>query len=258
MQAMLTSLAAGLVLSQTAPARMLAFGGALIGIQRGSEWQYVPETFPKLAKGPWTFYGVGIGKPVANYTAASIEYGEIGAWFLDLDRAGMPPHVLVSGGPPRFPRPVAAISATNRTYSSAFQAALKGPTFKRPVTLRQAFSVDLDGDGRAEVILAGGNATLEDTLGMKSIKQTGPLVSAVLLRSVGADGKVRTTSLGQSLVKTEDDVLMVHELCAIGDVDADGTMEIVVSERMYESMGATLWRFRQGQLKKLTQGGFGA
>lgn len=158
--------------------------------------------------------------------------------------------VVLLGREAAVRRPVTKLPGTNRTYQAFLDGWLRqtyGQRY-RPGNTR-FFRVDLDGNGTDEVILEAA-----------SFEQPGTEVSrdeysVVLLRGIRRN-RVETHVLWADRFG-RGQMPYRNRLEAIADIDGDGVMEVVVTSRYYEGEAGRLWRWRNGELKKLAESGDG-
>lgn len=129
------------------------------------------------------------------------------------------------------PRPAKTIDPNNAVYLKAASDALKskGIVNRRP-KIRQALRVDLDGDGREEVLLMA--TSYEKGIQPRAVRGD---YSFILLRKI-VGGKVRNIIVsGDFITKNiEFGAPGKFEITSIADLNGDGKMEIVVYGAYYE------------------------
>src|SRR5438552_15638137 len=145
---------------------------------------------------------------------------------------------------PRKPR---ASDTTQQVYSDAVRDFLKTKGIEQPkVKIENILRVDLDGDGKDEVLISATNYfSKDDRVPMRSPAGS---YSMVLLRRVVA-GKVETQLVDgefhpKAYVRKEDsfDAPNAYKVIATLDLDGDGNMEIVVASNYYEGEAITIYR----------------
>jgi hypothetical protein len=157
-----------------------------------------------------------------------------------------------------LPRPVKQQSTSQKTYQDAIRAILKTrglPT--APVGLAQVLRVDLQGDGKEEVLLS---ATTPKS-GYPGVTRRKGDYSFVALRSI-VNGKVQTSILkGEFCLKDEgfeSGCPYEYRVLAVLDLDGDGVMEVLVRWRYYEGIGAAAYVVKGGKARQVFSGGSGA
>lgn len=147
-----------------------------------------------------------------------------------------------AGQPVDLGRTVTPLGLTNATYVKLLAEVTGRPA--APVT--QLAKVDLEGDGKDEVIFA------VDT-GDAVVERNGDHFSGawVGVRRIGADGQVKTHLLFQSAVTykaaevASGERLPTHyfaKVLGLTDVDGDKKLEVVVQDGFYEGATTTVWR----------------
>ncbi len=142
---------------------------------------------------------------------------------------------------PRIPK---AIDRNNATYKTIVTNFLKRKGIVKPVVrIKEAFRVDLEGDGVEEVILS---ATYYKN-GLSSAAAVGEY-SFVMVRK--AVGKVVTDHLLQGdfiLKKVDFGAPTENHVSAIADLNGDGKMEIVLYGFYYEGDFASAFEMKNGK-----------
>jgi hypothetical protein len=141
---------------------------------------------------------------------------------------------------PRIPK---AIDPKNATYVKIVTNFLKRKGIARPIVrIREAFRVDLDGDGVEEAILS---ATYYKTVSVPTAVPGD--YSFVMVRT--AKGKIVKEHMldGEFYLKnTEFGAPNEHHISAIADLNGDGKMEIVVYGFYYEGGFAGAFEMKNG------------
>lgn len=139
-------------------------------------------------------------------------------------------------------RKITPISLPSKTYSDLLAEATK---LTAPI-ITQLFKVDLDGDGKDEVVFsidsgdliydAAGNATSYGYVGV---------------RRIGADGQVKTHLIFEHKESwtaaqiTSGEVFVAHrygKVLGLTDMDGDGKAELLVEDGFYEGFSRTVYR----------------
>lgn len=140
------------------------------------------------------------------------------------------------GGPwnalPRAPKPQ---SSKQKVYVDAVRQILKEHGLaKAPVRITQALRIDLEGDGREEVLISA--TTPRENYPSPDPRKND--YSFVALRKI-VGGKVKTSILvGDFFTKTKQEELpYIHNVLAVLDLNGDGVQEIIVRSAYYEGIG---------------------
>lgn len=140
-----------------------------------------------------------------------------------------------------MPRPLKEIGLTDKTYTDVVGDFLKtkGIT-KTTVKIAQAFRIDLDGDGREEVVLSATFYKKKDD----DTSKRGDY-SFVLVRKI-VKGKAQNLLLAGDIITkiTGDEPPSEYQISAIADLNGDGRMEIVVASSYYEGDSAEVYEMK--------------
>ncbi len=163
--------------------------------------------------------------------------------------------VGVGGQVKAMPRQIKLLGTDQEVYKKAAAAILRQKGIRRPeVNLTQVIRVDLEGDGKEEVLVS---ATHYGE-GLRSRANPGDY-SLIFLRRM-SQGRVVTRII-------EGDFFPMglkfgapgeHRVGAILDLNGDGVMEIVLFGRYYEGDWVTVYRIEGGKVVKLFSVGCGA
>jgi hypothetical protein len=149
-----------------------------------------------------------------------------------------------------MPRPLKKIDLNNPTYKAAVKAFLKTKGVANTIVqIKEAFRVDLEGDGVEEVVLS---ATYYKN-GLTSGASVGDY-SFVMVRK--AVGKVVTNHLleGDFIRKKIDfGAPTENHISAIADLNGDGKMEIVLYGFYYEGDFSGAWEMKNGRPVKIKE-----
>jgi len=149
-----------------------------------------------------------------------------------------------------MPRPLKEIGLTDKTYSGVVADFLKtkGIT-KTTIKIAQSFRVDLDADGREEVVLSATFYKKKDG----DSSQRGDY-SFVLVRKI-VNGKAQNLLLvGDIITKiTGDEPPNEYQISAIADLNGDGRMEIVVASSYYEGDSAGVYEIKANKFVKVLE-----
>ncbi|MEP6704121.1 MAG: hypothetical protein ABJB34_04895 [Acidobacteriota bacterium] len=148
---------------------------------------------------------------------------------------------------PRIPK---AIDLNNSAYKTVVTNFLRKKGIARPVVrIKEAFRVDLEGDGSEEVVLS---ATYYKK-GLSSNATVGDYSFVMVRKSVG---KTLTDHLlqGDFILKRVDfGAPTENHLSAIADLNGDGKMEIVLTGSYYEGEFASAFEMKKGKPVKIKE-----
>lgn len=147
------------------------------------------------------------------------------------------------------PRKARATDTTQEVYVRAISDVLatKGIA-KAQVKITQLFRVDLDGDGKEEVLTTATHYTKSDEL---TTAKAGDY-SIITLRRIDGD-RVKTLVVnGEVYPKGDENAAPnTYEVAAVLDLDGDGTLEILVRTAYYEGGGMEVYKLRNGVLEQV-------
>jgi hypothetical protein len=148
------------------------------------------------------------------------------------------------------PRPPKAIDKNGAVYKTVVTNFLRKKGITRPVVrIKEAFRVDLEGDGVEEVVLS---ATYYKN-GLSSDASVGDYSFVIVRKSAG---KVVTDHLleGDFILKKIDfGAPTENHVSAIADLNGDGKMEIVLNGRYYEGDFASAFEMKNGKPVKIKE-----
>ncbi len=232
--------------------------GYYVGDFYHGKWNKAP-TKPEGIRVPIRVTGFGLGKIGEKATIKSLIHEDLSEGVVVGDNE--PRELYLSGRKPAFPRKVMMLSNGSAAYLAIVKEYLvkKGLTKVEP-KIRQLIKVDLDGDGRDEVLINASNCTDADLGSAISgdSRHPGGDYSGLLLRYVDKSGNAQTKELDWCAKTKADEVLTEYNFDGIADLDGGGKLEIVESYRYYEGDGVSLLRFANGELKELVSAGAGA
>lgn len=153
--------------------------------------------------------------------------------------------------------------------SAAHRQAVAAELTRRKIAgepnITQALRVDLDADGRDEVILGAnkpGFAANAPTIEGRYAENVGDY-GLLMVRKLLNDTDLRTfvldvTHLDKPFDGTEGMPTMItRRVGAILDLDGDGKMEIITEDWVHEGWGSTVWRWNGRQFVKVLEWGCG-
>lgn len=219
----------------------------LIGGVRNQRW-IDPDHFPKPLKS---------GLPVSVYTLKGLE----GEFTLSIspqsechDEWTSKKSEHISSGiaierpswnvMPRIPRP---IDLQDTTYVAIVRDILRNAGIRKPdVKITQAYKVDLDGDGKDEVVLAANRYVkgAQELTGMSAGTEPGDYTLVLVRKLVGES--VRNIFIVKAiwLKANEGPLPRGNHISAIADLNGDGTMEIVLYSAYFEGSDSDVVQIR--------------
>jgi hypothetical protein len=166
---------------------------------------------------------------------------------LDPDERNHAVGVCASWNP--MPRKVRAMDTTLEAYVKAMSDVLASKGIaKAKVKITQLLRVDLDGDGKEEVLTTAIHYTKSDEL---MTAKSGDY-SLITLRRLDGD-KVKTLIVnGEVYPKGDENAAPnTYEVAAVLDLDGDGTLEILIRTAYYEGGGMEVYKLRKGVLEQV-------
>jgi hypothetical protein len=243
-------IALSLAVALAAPKNVLIVDGLLIGSLQGSRWRNIPEpprvrSFPRLSLLKLSL--ASQGKSRMSATPKYEKEGPMG-WFIPWSESTRGTYW---SGP--TPKPVRAttIDPKNATYRKILTDFLvKKGVIEPNLALFRGLQVDLDGDGKQEVLLQGGSRPQDALSQITAYGANFSDFSVVLLRYVDNAGKVADLPLLFSMLEG-DTISGYHRLEAVANLDGDRTLEIITSGGFYEGQEGVVWRFANGKLTRV-------
>ena len=171
-----------------------------------------------------------------------------------------PPSLVAVGGPwNAMPRPVKIGSTQQQVYKEAAAEILTSRGIVNPkVNLTQVIRVDLDGDGREEVLVSASHYQTFKPGGALTPNARAGDYSLVFLRKE-VQGKVVTTIITGEFypLAKEFNAPAEHRIIGVLDLNGDGKLEIVLSGRYYEGDWVIAYRVDGVKTTKLFSMGCG-
>ncbi len=168
--------------------------------------------------------------------------------------------IAVGGSWKTQPRAPQTLSNTSPIYRQIVGDILKKNKLKPNAKITQILRVDLEGDGKAEVLISATNhkgyASSRGSISSRSLKNE---YSMLLLRKV-VGGKVVTQMLDEEyFVKDMDfNAPDIFTIAGVWDLNGDGKLEIVTRGRYYEGDWTTIYEMRGNKAVKVLEEGCGA
>lgn len=145
---------------------------------------------------------------------------------------------------PRMPRP---IDLQDTTYVAIVRDVLRSAGIKKPeVKITQGYKIDLDGDGKDEVVLAANRYVkgAQELTGFSAGTEPGDYTLVLVRKIVGES--VRNIFLVKAvwLKENEGPLPRGNHISAIADLNGDGTMEIVLYSAYFEGSDSDVVQIR--------------
>lgn len=161
-----------------------------------------------------------------------------------------------------YPRKERKISTNHKTYQKIAAERLnkKGLSISE-ARLTSGYRIDLNGDGKDEVVLTG--ATRDKVYAAHSPHQAGDY-SFVIFRCINKKGKVETQDVELDAFPNPPDKkygplhnIAEHEVTEFIDINGDGVMEVILSIVAWEAWGVSIWEFSEDRLVRVLSSGWG-
>jgi hypothetical protein len=224
------------------PILEMKLGGLIGGVQNG-RFVDAKTTFARLkGKNAYTIYGVRgkTGEMTTEIEPPDVPCDDFYFFKSEMENLS---GIAVGANPGWNPAPrvVKTMDVKNSVYIKAASDALlsKGIVNKNP-KIREAFRVDLEGDGQEEVLLTvtsyGDNITPRAAKGDYSF---------VMLRKI-VGGKVQNIIIAGEIIKKtiEFGAPSKYEISSIADLNGDGKMEIIIFSAYYEGNSAGVYEMK--------------
>lgn|GEM_PF-3931361 len=172
------------------------------------------------------------------------------------DGGRVPYDIALKGDWNLFPRKYESLDTDLPQYLALAEEMITGEGIEEPKTaLKQVISVDLDGDGTDEVLIAADNTVDEQ---MAEVKKGD---NAVLIFRRIVDGQP-VDQLVDSYIVTEDPEYitpyrLLFSVTTCADLDGDGVLEAVVKCWYYEGVTYSVYKLSGNQLEQVASNGVG-
>ena len=223
--------------------------GLLGGVENG-KWLDAKTTFAKLKGNEnYMLYGIeGVNEGETKYTVNAPDENEPCSDFYYFEMEDEADSGVALGSGYKWnpmPRTPKAIDLNNATYKKIVADVLKTKKItKTTIKLTQAVRIDLEGDGKEEVLIA---ATFYDTGNITPTAKPGNYSFVMLRRVVGKTAQ-NTILDGEFYTKNvEFGAPNEYKISAIADLNGDGKMEIVVYGAYYEGSSSWVYEMKAGK-----------
>ncbi len=213
-----------------------ANSGQLYGAASGANWLPAPDAAAFVKNGLVFRVYASDGNFLKKVTLSKARTSEVCAnpTYRPDHKASLPPRAATLVGAPwdAAPRRPSVLDRNSPVYREAVSAWLREQGINDPKpTLSQLWRIDLEGDGRDEVLVAASRQRGSATSTMAGD------YSVLLLRKLVGD-KVATLPIASSLYPEAciaECALAVHEIFGTLDLNGDGRLEIITKSSAYES-----------------------
>lgn len=144
-----------------------------------------------------------------------------------------------------MPRKPVLIASTDAAYTRVVKDFLRTKGITRsPIRISQVLEIDLDGDGKKEILISASYSRKQFDLSIGDYSFT-------ILRTQ-VKGVMKNLLIdGQFLSKSLDFDLAMHYVVAVADLNGDGKMEIGLGVTYSESDTQSVYEFREGSYRKI-------
>ncbi|HEX2202924.1 MAG TPA: hypothetical protein VHG91_06490 [Longimicrobium sp.] len=231
--------------------------GYLLGATQGGRWIAAERAAGRIRAGER--YRVYAGERMAGASTGtkpkSIEEPCADTYLVDLSPAREGADVAVGGAWNAVPRPVTRLDPAGPVYRAAVRDILQRNGIRNPVVrITRVVRVDLEGDGRDEVIVAASHAADDDD---PTSSKAGDY-SVLFVRKV-VRGQVRTLMLGEQYHPRAAtfNAPSTFSLQGVYDLDGDGRLEVLAHSAYYEGASTAVLRVRDDGNDELVSAGCG-
>ena len=198
----------------------------------------------------------GVPQALADYCSETLE--------VELDPKPGEGTVLVVGGEwNAMPRAPQVLGNNEQAYREATADILRRKRFRKPtINITRVLRVDLDGDGIEEVLVSAAHYEegLGSATGSMAIHAKAGDYSLVFLRKL-IRGRVQNIVIDGEFYPSKADEggpPSQYMVAAVGDVDGDGTMEVVVRSDYYEGDASTIYSIKGDKVTMMSACACGA
>ena len=212
--------------------------GCLIGGVRNMKWVEA-DTFAKNVKGAQKFSLYKLSGPAGEIATTSIERAGCpdSSWSAKTSSKEKEGIAIASPSWNVMPRMPRAIDLKDTTYVRIVRDVAKSHGIKMPeVKITQAYKIDLDGDGKDEVIIAANRYASGQVVEWAGTSSTSPGdYSFLLIRKIVA-GKPQNIIVSEGFYPEGNDgpLARIRKISAIADLNGDGVMEVVFHSGYFE------------------------
>jgi len=225
--------------------------GCLIGGVRNTKWVEA-DAFGKTLKGVHKFSLYTLKGPAGEITTRKIEqdfdcYGEWRTQTSSKAEAGIAIASPSWNVMPRLPR---AVDLKDTTYLRIVRDILRKEGIKKPdAKISQAYKIDLDGDGKDEVVIAANRygQGLSELSGIGNVTSAGDY-SLVFVRKIVGE-KARNIFIVKAVWLTANEAGLPrrNHISAIADLNGDGVMDIVGYNAYHEGSSSYVTELKRNK-----------
>ena len=176
-------------------------------------------------------------------------------WMAEMESPVDQPAIAIAADWNPMPRAVKVSSTKQDVYVNAVSELLTAQGIAKPVVkITQHLRIDLEGDGKDEVLLSATHYPAAEGEGSAPTSAGEGNYSFTALRRL-LDGKVVTQILeGEFYEKaTEFSAPNVHSIGGVLDLNGDGKMEIILHSQYYEGGATTVWQVEAKEAKRVLE-----
>ena len=226
----------------------------VMGAYQGGKWLEA-EQLTRLASTSFTLYnplgsiGSGTANPTLTAPTEACDWNRDTTFKVGQMAQTLRPIYGVAAPWNPMPRSVSSIQP-GEAHRKAVADELRKLKVNSPAQISQALRVDLDGDGRVEVLLSANSPAWQVNEGQVQPVYAGESgdYAIVLVRKLLNDSDLRTFVLDSAIPtipKPEYQVptVVTRRIGGILDLDGDGKMEIIVEDWVHEGQGIRVYRW---------------